>query len=300
MATRYVGDDQAKSLSMNPWQIFNPIDINPQFDLYQAVNRIRPVIYTTPRASMMMGSSSASVSKNSSIVIKKTVMATQPQYNVAVDRSNPITRGVIILDCPSITDRGISVNNTKKSTGRLGQTWQLQSSALNYVIPENKPTSGSNFTFLSLFTRNAIKSGGLVSLGGGTPVQLLYLATNSISMFSGNGGGGEAVGAGALGTSVGDTYCVVGRTANTSYRDVWLNGNKLGSDLTTISGGTYTTAAIGAYISGGAPSSSFYPDISVYLTIVWARALTDYEIVTISNNPWQVFKPSTNLIGVPV
>lgn len=87
-------------------------------------------------------------------------------------------------------------------------------------------------------------------------------------------------------------YIWAGVVSNAGDRaEIWVDGVSKGSRTgftwgsTTVSNGW-----IGSLVSGG---NDWLGGIS--LVLLWSRALTDSEVKSLTDNPWQVFKDSSNI-----
>lgn len=238
--------------------------------------------------------------------IMQTPWTRQPQQAVGIDWSNPITRGLIIAENHS-NPRFAAFNSPTQKVGPSyrgagGVATRFVSSSSQYLKQSNTSLTNYPLTFLSVFQRASRPFDGvLIGIGAGTNRQILYVNQDNIACFSGAGGTtAQAVSAsnnlGSFGP--GDVRCAVGVVSAANSRSVYLDGALVGTNSTTVSTGASNTAVIGCYWNNDAPSTYFNGDI--YLSLAWNRVLSDAEVQSISQNPWQIFKPLPRRIFVPV
>ena len=236
----------------------------------------------------------------------QTPWTSQPQQAVGIDWSNPITRGLVIAENHS-NPRFAAFNSPTQKVGPSyrgtgGVATRFVSASSQYLQQSNTSLTNYPLTFLSVFQRATRPFDGvLMGIGAGTNRHILYANQDNIACFSGAGGtSAQAASTGFdLGSfGAGDVRCAVGVISAANSRSVYLDGTLVGTDATIVSTGASNTAVIGCYWNNDAPSMYFNGDI--YLSLAWNRALTDTEIKSLSQNPWQIFKPLPRRIVVPV
>lgn len=238
-------------------------------------------------------------------IIDNTPWTSQPQQAVGIDWSNPITRGLVIAENHS-NPRLAAFNSPTKKIGASyrgtgGVATRFVSASSQYLKQSNTSLTNYPLTFLSVFQRASRPFDGvLIGIGAGTNRQILYVNQDNIACFSGAG----ATTAQAVSTNTelsiygpGDVSCAVGVVSAANSRSVYLDGVLVGSNSTTVSTGASNTAVIGCYWNNDAPSTYFNGDI--YLSLAWNRSLSDAEVKSLSQNPWQIFKPLPRRIFVP-
>jgi hypothetical protein len=230
-------------------------------------------------------------------VSQRTVRTTQPQTAVGIDWSNPITRGLVAcLDA----NRRVLINGSETRpltlTNPVRRASQQEYGSTTYQgtmqAIKAPPAASSNVTMLSLFipsTEVAERTYG--QLG----------QTASGNMFSVASGDGTTAGVvrfkiylgstriiGASQANAGVPNLAIARHINGQSQNLWLNGVK------DTSGGTFTGNSVGFGFYGYNTSSGTGASI---LNAVWNRALTDAEIKSLSENPWQIFAPERRVVA---
>ena len=92
---RALTDPEIKSLSENPWQIFQPIVRQIPYDMLRGAWQ--------RRESYLLGTTPPTLSASMPAMVGKRVWTSQPQVPVQLDWSNPITRGLFVCIEPSQT-----------------------------------------------------------------------------------------------------------------------------------------------------------------------------------------------------
>jgi hypothetical protein len=157
------------------------------------------------------------------------------------------------------------------------------------------PVASSNVTMLSLF----IPSTEVTERTYGQLGQ-----TASGNMFSVASGDGTTAGVvrfkiylgstrtiGASQANVGVPNLAIARHINGQSQNLWLNGVK------DAASGAFTGNSISFGFYGFNASSGTGTSI---LNAVWNRALTDAEIKSLSENPWQIFAPERRVVAFDV
>jgi hypothetical protein len=234
-------------------------------------------------------------------VSQRTVRTTQPQTAVGIDYSNPITHGLVAcLDA----NRRVLINGsetrplTLTNPARRASQQEFGSTTYQATMQAIKapPAASSNVTMLSLFipsTDTAERAYG----------QLGHIATGN--MFSVASGDGTTAGVvrfkiylgstriiGASQANAGVPNLAIARHINGQSQNLWLNGVK------DAASGTFTGNSLGFGFYGFNQSSG--TGGTSILNAVWNRALTDAEIKSLSENPWQIFAPERRVVAFDV
>jgi hypothetical protein len=130
---------------------------------------------------------------------------------------------------------------------------------------------------------------------------LLYSSTSDILLFSGAGGTtGQAFYTGGTTASLNKLVTIVGRIPNASLRELFVDGLPIGTNnTTTVNTTAGNTIATGAYWNDGAPTAGFYGSHDQTFAAVFNRALSDIEILSLAQSPWQLFQPLRTTLWVP-
>lgn len=223
----------------------------------------------------------------------------QPQQAPQIDLSNPLTRGLRVVQVGAQNYPFQNVNGVTSVATPAGMARKF-SGASQYLTAANDFISPTSLTFLSIVRFDSLPaSTAIMSIGAATNDRvLLYVANNRLALYSGAGGGfGQAIAPSDVLLTTGRQYVVGGRVSATNSRDVWLDGVKLFSDATSIAPAPCNRAVVGAYWTSGA--ASLYLPGAVSLALAWDRPLSDAEMKAASDNPWQLFKaPARNMWAV--
>lgn len=242
-----------------------------------------------------------------SSIITPTIWTQQPQYPVGIDRSNPLTNGL---------RRAIIANNP-------------------YDLAEHKPVTRTNLV-ATKYGIAAKPTGATQPLYYGSYLEGHYLRLSAGKSFTIVASIPELLLQGSNpglwregGSSAGTTFCIV-QGAGSNRPWIRVNGTDvlkpttgeqltLGSSVTIayrVTSGTeasvfwngvkrYTathstaTAQSDFYIFGIQSSSAEYVG-SLSSVLIYDVALGDAELVSITQNPWQVFQPIQPIyLGVP-
>ncbi len=232
---------------------------------------------------------------------QRIVRTSQPQTPVGIDWANPITRGLNSTYLPhigdvvsgktlpkvnAITAPGISgLGHTPTTPGTVGTGIPVtlyDTTALTQLLFFYAGASyGSYDNYCGSGSVNEAFSSGL---------------SNTIQTWSIHGTNwntGAAIWTNASGVSFyGSDSLVLARwdaAKNSGYGEVWRNGAKLANGssvpLTTASNSKSTGSGGTNYRNGGPAGAK------LYLRATWNRALSDAEIKSLSDNPWQIFQP---------
>jgi hypothetical protein len=251
------------SLSNNPWQIFK--------------TQTKSLFFNTTAQQQTDG-----------VVFRKKQWTRQPQTAVTVDWSNPLTSGLIVARIPGDNPAG-NLNLVVD-----GQSARGRSSTRNGLLSTASAVASNSFSFLTLFKTQQ-------SLGGA--IRCLIGRGNSSGAdntgFGFNVDHSNAAYAGAF--YAGDGYTIIGKPAGTlaANTEYCIAGTFNGSVGVGYSNGVKTVGPTSTTIVNTVPRLTLNTDSalvstntsSVYVVLYWARALSDAEIASVSNNPWQIFAP---------
>jgi len=222
--------------------------------------------------------------------------AEQPPDPLDIDWSNPITRGLVTLQTGSNTT-GWSNNGTIIVPTRNGLARNFTSASSQYLSRSLTVTYPLTMFALARASNDAVTR-ALVSVGdGGTNRHMLYLGSSSdLLLFSGDSPSQWGSGATTYpGTTQWRTY--VGVVRGSANRQGYVNGiSPAAANTTTKTVTASSTVAVGAYWNAGAPVAGYYWPGDIAIAGVFNRALSDSEIVSLSENPWQLFTPYTQIL----
>jgi len=295
---RELSDAEAKSVTANPWQIFQPLARQVPFDLVRGP--------TEPRQSYMMGTTAPEVSTAMPAAFLKTGWTSQPQGGVGIDWSNPITKGLYVATIAGIGDVLTPAfrfgTDTKISVGPAGRLLSPTDSYRSNLAINFPPRALNARTevFGQFFPSWRVYGAFLANQhctqdSYGSP----YSDTDLYWKIHGpDWNSGTEVFIGASPVPLTGAHRVIAGTwnkdKNSGYGRCFVDGNELtrsgGSPQTTVSDRTRSSAAwtLGPY-EGAGGISFFY---------AFDRDLSPTEIKSLSANPYQIFAPQSKQIWV--
>ena len=239
----------------------------------------------------------------------------QPPYPVGIDWTNPITRGLGFALLPSSGFKNLVTNDSPinvfgaytNSIGGTGMRSDVAGAAYAEFKPNGLDTAGNNLTVMSIWRAKDSQ----YLLADGTRIMISTCTSGNAGWSWGRS---QAIAGGNNGTLTCQTYFLHGVAQYTeanylieSFIDTkvcsrvagntvsWFrNGSRSSSDTTV---GTATTGGNLVILSQGpfASASNEWLDRD-YLQLAWCRALSDAEIASIFDNPWQIFAPRTRVL----
>lgn len=295
------------SLRANPWQIFQPDRKSIYYDF--GIN--------TPQ--ILRPTSDITTGVNSDIQnygFENTILTRQPQNLVGIDWSNPITKGLkfatnhsspyIDLVSKTVGIKGGTIRNTINSNFKITEASD-KSSYINWNLkPLIDDSSGITLLLFAKCLNEGVKSRAFVigseSAGqGNNAAQIVFNATNTHGDSAGLFDVCEyqtsfVSSTQSIGGAVDGKFnlWVCRREKQTNTWSIFKNG-------INVSSGSIGTAGVFTFSSGvrlhGAPVSTTqglsYP---IIMSSIFGRYLTDYEILSLSKNPWQIFKSTPQII----
>jgi invasion protein IalB len=209
---------------------------------------------------------------------------TQPQTPVQIDWSNPLTRGLAsVISAP--------INDVVVSTGTRAVAAYPKGIAFDGTMRITKGNSfdqGSSTTIAFIRTKALTGVLAVAASNDASPnTNRLWLGLqNDNTLRVSNSINDINFGAATANTDYAIAYI---NTGSTGYG--YLNGNFVASGSHTLSGIGRATAM--DYGTGGFAWTGV-----VYLVLGFSRPLSATEIKALSNNPWQIFKPTARLLWV--
>lgn len=245
--------------------------------------------------------------------------ASQPQQPVQIDRANPLTRGLMVAAIPfgatfydCVTGRPFTpFGAPPQNVNREGRNAFFTNSlgTQYYRLPLIGMPATDNVTVASIFAPNGLSKQGTAAAFAEDS------GNNAYQWTVGNGGGGtnewdaiykdgagtSAIVASTTPTPVATVPARVMARYSLAAKDLWVNGVKQTSSTTATTswGASYFQAfSIGAYDHFGTKTD--FMDGWVNASFGWSRYLTDAEVRSFYDNPWQVFKAPVEKIWVAV
>lgn len=227
-------------------------------------------------------------------LVKRTVRTTQPQTAVGIDWSNPITRDLVatVSKCliyvfktestKGLTETRPAKNGVSLSYSSAGISTQLRDKVLATVEYPNKtllgystlsPTAGNNY-IVGPSTGN-FRNGSCN----------IRIASDGYAFEYTNSGNSRSS-IGPFSVTSGDYVAVLRFTLNNL--EGFLDNRKITDTPILMYSGSLTEQ----------PSINISSDgnTSTHLGCVWNRSLSDTEIKSLSDNPWQIFQPDVSYL----
>ena len=229
----------------------------------------------------------------------------QPQDGVGIDLSNPLTLGLLSAVHPAsyaaISPSGAVQRlgqNTAPAVGSRtgGRSLEFDGSNNSFTHPYT-PSSNVNYTFVSWFYQNtsAVADKRIVSVSLSTASSSSHFSLGTgtsdgtrLKAFASNAPEGPS---GAITNGV--LKKAAARFSNTL--EVFDSGVVVASNIPAISPTAFDRVAYGSLVRS---TNTAVFNGGIVFGAVWNRALSDAEIKSLSNNPWQIFEPEIDRIWV--
>jgi len=312
---RILSKIEIKSLSENPWQIFKP---KRQFISYS------PKSPWSMRESKMRGITDLVTTTVQEPAFTKPypiVQTRQPQGVAEIDWSNPdwsnpVTKGLGFLVHPAtaainlVTGKVASTNNTRKFATVKGISAKAASGKgmvfSEYPILTSDGSGTGDFavsvlanpastaTKYALFSQDWLAAGQFYIVANMTTAYAVSAGTLCFLTDNGLGGGSGVQFAGGIDGK----YHLFTAVRRGSLHEIWIDRALVASASLTLRDVIgFTNEALTSVCVGGLAGYSGYDNPSDTI-ISWGynRAPQPAEIKSLSDNPWQIFKPNQQLI----
>lgn len=246
------------------------------------------------------------------MINRKIPWTSQPQFTVGIDQGNPLTRG--LTDCYSgatigfnnatgknvtVTGGGSGYSQRAVQGGKslytpnggwadisVGKDWAGPNTVIALMI-----LRGIDSSYGGLFSKNSSGTSNQLQVGRNSTSDNLYLSVGDSTL----GVYGSSSISGLTGVPAIVAFSHSGVTStNGSY---YLNGVKGNDTNVTLSAQNTGTGALGLGRER-ASNAGYDSDVDWLLFLRWNRVLAAPEIISISNNPWQIFQPLQRRIFV--
>lgn len=232
----------------------------------------------------------------------KTPWTSQPQQPVGIDWSNPITRGLVGWFTPF--DKCANSGSAIRTAKSYGVCANGQGS-YGFSKPLNAPVTLSRYSIFAL-TSGTVASAERSSFGAGksTASPILHVghhsATSQIKMrvWCRSDAGSNPSDAFTSADVFDGKPHFAGLTYDGSMIRSYVDGNPDTTNAFAGASFSFTHMALGATYRSGNVSVMSQHDVA--LGLLFDRQLTESEIRSISQNPWQIFQPIPRRIFVPV
>jgi hypothetical protein len=236
------------------------------------------------------------------------VLTQQPQGNVSIDWSNSISRGLISAFLPSQNQKPITdlVNNLK-DTASVKAFYSVGSGGIAYgsdgkgttennwatnITPSNLSFSNIGVSVLCVFETTELNgSSNLWGAGfsSSTYAKIRKQSDGNIRWEYANSSGGFITT--TTPPDIRKVHVAIGtqRFGGANYREFYIDGQLVSIDTSVQ---TNTTGSIGFI---GSSTTGARGGTRVYGAFVWKRELTSAEILSLTVNPWQLFKTQPSI-----
>ena len=230
------------------------------------------------------------------MTIRKIIRTSQPQTPCGIDWSNPVTRGLTVANTgnsrlnlvdgkpelistsyPSSPNKsGICLNQTTDTAPRYWKTKPTGSNGLTiFCVTDAQVKGAAAFVYGGYFSSSTGEGFSLSQYNGGLLAATVFPSSLEITKPLKSDASGM-------------TTCALVRRGTSLTMKTWLNGVFTTS---TDNGGSFVgldTAGFFEVLTGVTPANQ---GARSNLLLTFDRALSDAEIKSLSDNPWQIFQP---------
>lgn len=242
------------------------------------------------------------------------VLTSQPQGAVEIDWSNPLTRG-LALAFDGATNRDVVRNKqgvatgTKRAVGQVGVGTGFSTDGVSTTDKVLTGVAGNGVdqrTLFSLFTPRSLGGGSLGRLTcANNLADEMYLYNTTIEMACGyfrhTNGSFRSIQFGSYSALVfGKPMCLSISYDGSSVSNLpvgYVNGKLVSSGCVDSPSAPGVLNPDNICIGNRPTDNLRVFDGTIFLTLRWDRILSGAEHAAIADNPWQIFKPRTFLLG---
>ncbi len=300
---RALSDAEIKSLSDNPWQIFQPDEpeliVPTTSDAVPSIATRQPI---TPRQSQMLGTAGVGIATVAPSFVRG-VRTSQPQTPVGIDWGNPLNyklSGAVLPHIRHTASGRLTLNNVTKmrmfagKAGALYSPYIFDNGGLTDIVNTGNWAPNAPFTISSYFQINSVgNTTARIVCGhcwGSNNFGWLVGHINSVPFGSVVWGGG-----GTFGTTVSGLSSVTWNTPHMITLVVYPTTVDLYID------GIFQSSASHSYAGSiGQPLrlyqyGTIYGDpTGAYQVAQWNRCLSKLEVEDLWNNPYQIWLTTEN------
>lgn len=278
--TRELTVNEVRSLTENPWQIFEP---QQRKRVHHIDFGSAPTTGWTYRVRLQPTEQPAAPTLNWGHPIADSIVAWQTGF-----ASSGFTEAGTVSTPVVATARGFArrftydSGNTNKQALSLPFVSKITSTAATLAVLV-KPNNFANATY-ALSISDAAGTNQMYLYLNNVQQQWIFTSFQSSPSFFNRS-------AAFTGLPNADSWhFVVGRAAHSNYRDIWVNGVQGGNNTLVGALSNVTRVVVGGNAAGSGSAAANYWDGDIAFAAVWNRGLTDNEIRSLSSNPWQLFQ----------
>lgn len=227
----------------------------------------------------------------------------QPQVPIGIDWSNPITKGLSSCFIPTseveiITgakDVSVSTKNPDKvfQKGKAFVTTNADTASIIFSVKGFSTAPITVFALASITDNTS--AGEIYAYGANTTYHTTIRKVGNVFGAVSNSNSGTPT-VGSVVAELGRPYSlVVTDPYTTNSFSLYVDGIIDGSPNTT--GNRVSSSSSGISYAGSMYQASAARGVNLFLGLSWTRILSDAEIKSISDNPWQIFLPIIR--GIP-
>jgi hypothetical protein len=228
----------------------------------------------------------------------------QPQSICEINWSNPITRGLIDWGTPTDPNGVVGINSPTIVPKRNGMAHKGNGSSSYFSKSVTPLPITTEVTLLALVHGASGAADSRIYAIGSSASPTPFISLQANASVAANAGffsrlvGGTAINSSVVAFEDAAPHLLIG-TAWATGNELWVDGVSVGSNANTTSAGgaTMDRIAVGALLRTSAGS---YNASGVLLRAAWNRSLTTSEIITITQNPWQLFVPQNKIIPLSI
>lgn len=224
----------------------------------------------------------------------------QPSGLVSVDLANPANRDLALLVTPSMRVNAVNqslltIAGTRLHISSLGRSYGFSSvfgigstDKLDTVV--NKNLSQKSVFIIALRNGDGGNNLGRLIEGPGFKIynNNSFFGYAIESDFSGN----DQVDYSARQNDGGFFRLTITHNGQAGVAHKFYNSGIAASSTVFSSGSGTVNSGLGTYVIGNRGGLDRVWDGAINLVAVWSRVLSDTEIISINQNPWQLFKPA--------
>ena len=238
-------------------------------------------------------------------LLRPSVWTQQPQQACEIDWSNPITRGLVVAISGANPRLNSALNKPASFVGTPGSALTIdgrsteftRSSTQGISVGTSDAFNPAAITLLSIYTPKSLATASAHMLFSRDDNSLGRAFSLDMHWNTGFGVRYYVAGGGTVGTNelrsgvsslVGKRYVIAARQIGSSAA-LFVDGTLASSSAAfTVKPSATGDTRIGirTYSGSNEAADGFIP-----LSLMWNRALSDSEIRSISQKPWQIFKP---------
>ena len=220
----------------------------------------------------------------------------QPQGPVEVDWGNPLAQGLVYADAGTRSNKNVYGVDTRTTPTSKGLANRFVAGASSVETPLKTHAANRTYFFVAQSDGNSL--GRLFDKRvSGAQVEIAFVSGLALTYERVFAGGTNTFGGPSITYGVPFSAAIRYSTQTPTSCSISVNGV---SSYPTASFSGATTDNADAYVIGNRKNDNLRPwNGWVGVSLIWDRILTDAEIASLTENPWQIFAPRTQRILSP-